>query len=283
LSLEENWIKPNRNIHSCFQAHIKSSVNVLKFIDDVLVTGSDDSTVCIWKLSNDLQTKVPTPVHVLSAKDHLVTDHELGAQVPTLVFSLDFDDDKRILASGGLDDCLRLWNMETGESVNTINTPHKGVVCELKMIKPYIITAGYNDLLLKVWDIEKLSCVQTLTGHKGKIYSIAATQNTIYSAGVTGIIKCWDRRSEKFTDSISNIHSIMAMHIEGDTLVSGDQEGSVTFWDIRNSKPGPLASLKTYASSVRDMQFDSTKLITCGKNNKINIYNIINLEKKIKF
>lgn len=166
--VEANW-RRGRCMKREFKGHT-DGVLCLQFDDQILATGSYDSTIKIW-------------------------DIETGEEIRTLtghtqpVRCLQFDDTK--LISGALDKKLKIWNYRTGQCISTLNG-HDGGIVSLHF-DATLLVSGSVDKTIKVWNFTDKSMF-TLKGHQDWVNSVRIDSNsrTVFSASDDQTIKMWD-------------------------------------------------------------------------------------------
>ncbi|KAG0331061.1 hypothetical protein BG000_011245 [Podila horticola] len=94
-----------------------------------------------------------------------------------------------IIITGGLDNTLKIWNVETGECMNTLFGHVEGV-WSLAFDKLRIVS-GSLDKTIKVWDTESGRCLYTLTGHDGPVTCIDLSDTKVVSGSDDGIVYVW--------------------------------------------------------------------------------------------
>jgi len=131
----------------------------------------------------------PTLPYVLSAADDMTIklwDWEKGwSHVRTFeghehyVMAVTFNPkDPNTFASASLDRSIKVWSLTSTRPNYTLEGPEgheKGVNCISYYLggdKPYLIS-GSDDKLVKIWDYQTKSCIQTLQGHQQYISSVA--------------------------------------------------------------------------------------------------------------
>ena len=81
-----------------------------------------------------------------------------------------------MLASGGGDSTVRLWDPERGQELRTL-TGHTGVVWALAWgqlgDRPVLASGGGGDSTVRLWDPERGQELRTLTGHTGWVRALA--------------------------------------------------------------------------------------------------------------
>jgi len=148
----------------------KNGVMCLQFDDNILATGSYDSTIMIW-------------------------DIETGECIRTLrghtsgIRALQFDGKK--LISGSLDRTLRVWNWRTGECVANYGGHTEGIIA--LHFEGNLLVSGSIDKTVKVWNFEDKSTF-CLTGHKDWVNAVKldSASRTIFSASDDCTVRLWD-------------------------------------------------------------------------------------------
>lgn len=104
------------------------------------------------------------------------------------------------------------------------------------------LVAGYNNNLVRIWDITTGEMVRTLKGHSGVVWSVAYSPDgkTIISGSADRTVKCWDAEtgnlirtlpSKKGDKGHDSIVSYVTFNPNGTYIASGSSDKSVKFWD----------------------------------------------------
>jgi WD40 repeat protein/tRNA A-37 threonylcarbamoyl transferase component Bud32 len=120
-----------------------------------------------------------------------LTGHQSG------VLSIAFDDQGKVLASGGEDQTIVLWNVATGEQLATL-AGHIEAVTGLAFCpgENRLASAGLDSSII-LWDLRTYQEVLRLTnGHKDGITGLAFSPDggTLLSSGWDGIVRIWQSR-----------------------------------------------------------------------------------------
>lgn len=138
------------------------------------------------------------------------------------VWSLSFSPDGKILASGSADKTIRLWNWETGESIEL-----KGHEARIRSIAVSadgkIIVSGSDDNTLRIWNIAILKgsisgkCIKTFEGHQSWIWcvSFSLDGNTVASASDDGTVRLWSIKDNKCIRTLRPDRFYEGMNITG--------------------------------------------------------------------
>ncbi|KAF2453987.1 putative E3 ubiquitin ligase complex SCF subunit sconB [Lineolata rhizophorae] len=163
-----NW-KYGRCTTKVFRGH-SNGVMCLQFDDNILATGSYDSTIKIWDMKSGKEIRT-------------LTGHTSGIRC------LQFDDAQ--LISGGLDCTLKIWNWRTGECIRTL-TGHSSGIINLHF-ENNILASGSMDKSIRIWNIQDRSTF-LLRGHTDWVNAVKVdtASRTVFSASDDCTIRLWD-------------------------------------------------------------------------------------------
>ncbi|KKK12571.1 sulfur metabolite repression control protein [Aspergillus rambellii] len=163
-----NW-KYGRCSIKTFKGHT-NGVMCLQFEDNILATGSYDTTIKIWDTETGEELRT-------------LRGHESGIRC------LQFDDTK--LISGSMDRTVKVWNWRTGECISTY-TGHRGGVIGLHF-DASILASGSVDKTVKIWNFEDKSTF-LLRGHTDWVNAVRVDtmSRTVFSASDDCTVRLWD-------------------------------------------------------------------------------------------
>src|SRR5262249_10858631 len=116
-----------------------------------------------------------------------------------------FSPDGRRLASAGLDQTIKLWDITTGQEVLTLRGHLDSVFCLAFSADGHQLASGSADNTVRVWDATPLEPQPTpeyltLRGHTGAVTDVAfhpTDGRSLVSAGTDGTARLWDFWSGK--------------------------------------------------------------------------------------
>ncbi|MDJ0599284.1 MAG: WD40 repeat domain-containing protein [Crocosphaera sp.] len=110
------------------------------------------------------------------------------------VRTVSFSPDSQILASGGDDGIIKLWDINTQRSIKTF-VGHQNIVTSVNFSPDgKILVSGSDDNTIKLWDIETEQEIVTLFGNDRWIADISFSSDgqSLLSRNATGVVKHWD-------------------------------------------------------------------------------------------
>ena len=77
------------------------------------------------------------------------------------------------LASGSDDNTVRLWDVQTGEQLRTLEGHTDGVTSVAFSPDGNTLASGSDDNTVRLWDVQTGEQLRTLEGHTGSVNSVA--------------------------------------------------------------------------------------------------------------
>jgi hypothetical protein len=121
---------------------------------------------------------------------------------------------------------VRVWDLNTGELLNTIETQYvEGGALALTSDNSKIVS-GYSDRKIRVWDLNTGKLLNTLEGHSWSVSSVAITSDNskIVSGSDDGTIRIWDLNTGKLLNTLEVSYQVYFVAITSDNskIVSGN-------------------------------------------------------------
>ena len=221
--------------------------------------------------------------------------------VNSVVISLD----GKTMVSGSDDNTIKIWDMQSGECLNTLEGHSRSISSLAISIDGKTVVSGSYDKTIKIWDMQSGESLHTLTGHSYDIGSLAISPDgkTIVSGGSwDNTIKIWDMQNGECLDTFPSIldtleghgHSrrvnSVAISPDGKTIVSGgggtvkvinsdrktivnrSDDSTIKLWDIR----GCLNTLEGHSNSVNSVaiSLDGKTIVSGSDDSTIKLWDI---------
>ncbi|KAL1742323.1 WD40-repeat-containing domain protein [Schizophyllum fasciatum] len=203
-----------------------------------LATGAEDKLIRIWDI----------------AKRRIVQTFNGHQQE---IYSLVFSQTGKLIVSGSGDKTARIWDLvdSSNNKVLAINEPESltteaGVTSVAISPDGRLVAAGSLDTVVRIWDVNTGQLLERLRGHRDSVYSVRFTPDGrgLISGSLDKTLKYWDispvtsagKRREmvhctmSFAGHKDYVLSV-AVSPDGQWVVSGSKDRSVTFWDSRTA------------------------------------------------
>lgn len=192
--------------------------------------------------------------------EHTIPNAHTGA-----VFAIDLSDDDQYIVSGGEDNLVKLWDMNSYSHIRDF-TGHTGdVKCVKFTPSGYRILSGDTGDDVIVWNRESGALITTLQEHWADINDIDVSGDETFA--VTGAndmtIKVWDLFDYHLIQSLANVEQtrVYGVSISPDqTKIAGAiQTGAVIVWDIHQivgiEDESSSLQLAVYPNPVTDLLY----------------------------
>jgi len=161
------------------QKALKRYENVKKMIGgEMMVSGSDDFTLTLWKPSISKKSLIR------------MTGHQ------AIVNDVRFSPDARIIASASFDKSVKLWNGKNGKFITTLRGHVSSVYQVAWSADSRLLVSGSSDSTLKVWDVGKTKkLLNDLPGHADEVFALdwSSDGSKVASGGRDKVLKIWRR------------------------------------------------------------------------------------------
>ncbi|BBM83370.1 DUF4062 domain-containing protein [Candidatus Uabimicrobium amorphum] len=161
------------------------------------------------------------------------------------VMSVCITEDGHKIVSAGQDGCIKVWDIESGRCLLTIDQPDIMVreVCVTNDNKKIISIGEDSDIY--IWDLLTGSLQKTLEGHSDSVKSLHIQQDRIVSGGRDGKIFVWDLHSGEclktfygYSPSVSSVFLTEDLQY----VVSSGDDKTIRIWDIAGGKHSTIVT-----------------------------------------
>jgi WD40 repeat protein len=156
------------------------------------------------------------------------------------VESVAFSPDEKILASGSWDKTIKLWNVETGEVIRTLQqeSPVKTVA-----ISPdgQFLASGNEDGKIMIWHLKTGKLKTPLAAHDKAVWSVAFSPDgkQIASGSYDRTIKLWNTQTAELLHTLSGHHNAVwsvAFSPDGKQIASGSYDRTIKLWNTQTGQ-----------------------------------------------
>lgn len=190
-------VETGQRIHS-WLADNEGGVLTLAFSPNgkTLASGGEDSTLKLWNLQFD-PTFQCWDLPISEAGGQHLAGHE------GWIWSVAFSPDGKILASGGEDNLIKLWNPKTGDCLNTCQGHDNWIWAVTFTPDGKTLISGSADNTIRFWDVQTAKCLKVLNEpnnkHENWVRSVAVSPdgNQLVSGSADETIKLWELATQR--------------------------------------------------------------------------------------
>uniref|UniRef100_A0A8C2ET35 APG16-like 1 n=1 Tax=Cyprinus carpio TaxID=7962 RepID=A0A8C2ET35_CYPCA len=188
-----------------------------------------------------------------------------------------FSPGSRLLATGGMDRRVKLWEVISGrcEPKGALTGSNAGITSiEFDSAGSYLLAAS-NDFASRIWTVDDYRLRHTLTGHSGKVLSARFLLDNarIVSGSYDRTLKLWDLRSKVCMKTVFAGSSCNDIVCTEQCVMSGHFDKKVRFWDIRSESIVHELELLGRVTSL-DLNHDRTELLSCSRDDLVKIIDL---------
>ena len=227
-----------------------------------LISGSSGNSVSMWNLSQvAVQRKFAVPGTSRFVPDRVA-----------------LSGDGKLIAAGGREGTLKIWEAGTGRELFTLAGHKRGVWDLAFSPNNQLLASAGPDADIKLWSMATGREVVTLVGHSGGVGAITFSPDgkKLASGSQDRMVMVWniaDGNPEVAYMGHQGWVNAVAFSPDGKKLASGSQDGEVRIWEVVGPGPQgeppvikrPLQTLAGHKGSIRSLTFNADgKLLVSG-------------------
>jgi hypothetical protein len=161
-------------------------------------------------------------------------------------WGIDFSPDGRQLASGGWDQCVRLWRVRDGVAEGRLDDQGGNVLAVAYSPDGRLLATAGNSELLRLWSLHDRRPAQTISAHRNYLESVhfSADGQLLITCGGDGQVAIWRVSDGSLVQRLAPEPrpQLLACHPEGRSLALAGADRLVRLWDVQaNALIGPLS------------------------------------------
>jgi WD40 repeat protein len=155
-------------------------------------------------------------------------------------------DGRNLLASGGKDGTVRLWDPRTSQQVRVLNGHQDEVnaLCTVTLDGRNLLASGGKDGTVRLWDPRTSQQVRVLNGHQDEVNALCTVtldgRSLLASGSDDRMVRLWDLQSGEHLRAFEGHTWVNAVHtlvLDGrELLVTGNDDETVRLLDLHTSE-----------------------------------------------
>jgi WD40 repeat protein len=214
-----------------------------------LASGSSDRTIKLWDMTTGQCLKT------LEGHTSRVWSVAFSPLAPTPPAK---EGPGGILASGSDDNHVKVWDVTTGQCLQTLVGHTNWVRAIAFSSDGQTLASGSEDHTIRLWHVSTGECFKLLNGHTNWVRAIAysADGQVLISASGDNSIKQWEVKTGQCIKTLQGYTSrvwAIAFNPDGQTLASGNDDHTVRLWKVGTGQC--IKTLQKHTNQVRSMAF----------------------------
>ncbi|GAB7363781.1 hypothetical protein MBLNU230_g4349t1 [Neophaeotheca triangularis] len=238
--------------------------------EPLIITGSRDSTLRVWRLPQKGETQVhqagppandsDNPYFLRTLTGHHNSVRAIAAHGDTLI-------------SGSYDCTVRVWEISTGNLLHRLQGHTQKVYSVVLDTGRNRCISGSMDNLVKVWDLSNGSCLFNLEGHTSLVGLLDLSHDRLVSAAADSTLRIWDPEQGSCKATLSaHTGAITCFQHDGQKVISGSDR-TLKMWNVKNGEC--VRDLLTDLSGVWQVRFDERRCVAAVQRDNLTYIEVL--------
>ena len=305
--LNRNWRRGYYSVLPSLKGHSRR-VNAFDCLNGVVLSGAEDCSVCLWSTSS-LECKFKLDGHSDSVNCvKLVETNAFGNDISTIALTGCSDGFLRVyntcngyllravssqmtgvdsyssielldynaeyIVGCGDDFCVRVWGLFEDCKLIHYLPGHRDEIQQVKVSGNIAITCSW-DATMRVWNVAKGFCLQTLSTDGDPIMCCSIGEGLILGGGAEGHVRVWHANTlhHLFTMSGHN-GEVYCVGLNSDVILSGGADSRVCMYTRSGVEAGVFPGV--HIGIVRCLKMQSHRAITSGDRKMVAVWDTRN-------
>ncbi|HEY0754917.1 MAG TPA: TIR domain-containing protein [Ktedonobacteraceae bacterium] len=195
------------------------------------------------------------------------------------VTSIALSSDGKTLVSGSYDKTIRVWNVQTGQTLYKLEGHSNGVRSVAISSDGQMLASGSYDQTIRIWNARTGQFLRTLKGHNDVIANITLSPDgqTLVSSSMDKTIKVWNLQTGQHLRTLEGHNDVIAnitLSPDGQMLVGVSIDKTIKMWNLQTGQH--LRTLEGHLGPIAGIALspDGQTLVSGSADKTIKIWNM---------
>jgi WD40 repeat protein len=227
--------------------------------------------------SNSIPPKVPSKPPTIPSRPKIYGCLYTLSGHSSWVTTVAISPDSQTLASGSMDDKIKLWNLQSGELIQTLTGHTKVINCLAFTPNGQTLVSGSDDITLRFWQVTSGKVLRSERAHTRDVTAVAISpQGDLLASGSEDrTVHLWKLSGGEPIRTLSGIAGMVrsvAISPDGKTVASGGLDNQIKLWNVANGEL--LRTLSGHLNSINSVAIspDGKTLVSGSKDKTVKIW-----------
>lgn len=186
---------------------------------------------------------------------------------------------EQLLACGGEDSMVRVWDVQTGEIWQTF-CGHSNRIWSVSWSPGgQILASGSEDRTIKLWEIQTGNLLRTLEGHSDRVWSVSwSPKEPILASGSQDrTLVLWNVRTgqieKTFRGHGNGVTAVAFSPMQG-KIASGSEDQTIRLWDLQTGET--IGVLEGHSDRIMSVEFspDGQRLVSASEDQTAIVWDV---------
>ncbi|XMA16273.1 hypothetical protein WAI453_009064 [Rhynchosporium graminicola] len=179
---------------------------------------------------------------------------------------------KKVMASGDIAGKLRVWDLETGVCIATLEG-HTAAIRAIHLLDDSTLITTSKDNTLRHWDLSMRSCIRVFAGHEKGVHCSVVHGEFLVSGSHDNTARVWDINDGKCLLVLEGHRGpVYAVAFDGKSLATGSTDSTIRIWDPVSG--ACKAVLESHGKLVGLLVLRGELLVSGGADGVVCVWNV---------
>jgi len=187
--------------------------------------------------------------------------------------------DNKFLFSGGEDQSVKLWGMETGNCERNYKGHKSAITCIYLQTSLETVVSGAEDGIILCWELKTGKTSTSFeTGPNDPVKKVCLYRiqnNWVLAAAYPNKLVVWNFNDKNFIKQLDVNPTATSVYLDETKCLTGHEDGRILLWDLQDlNGEQPIRVFKEHQTNILSITADYDKFLSASFDGIIKIWNM---------